>query len=168
MPTESVPSYRKRDDRDQAIVTLTDKKTKVRRDYYLGPYDSAESRQLYFRLLAEWESGVLFMGEKGVLLSGYGKWKLLPESKFADFKPPQPTIPESIGHHKEWIIACKTGGETTCNFDYSGALSEAVLLGNVAYRVGEKLQWDPVNLRATNCPKAEPYVRRSYREGWAL
>jgi integrase len=56
MPTESVPAYRKREDRDQAIVTLTDKKTKVRRDYYLGPYDSAESRQLYFRLLAEWES----------------------------------------------------------------------------------------------------------------
>lgn len=49
-------SYRKREGRDQAIVTLTDKKTKVRRDYYLGPYDSPESKQLYYRLVAEWES----------------------------------------------------------------------------------------------------------------
>ena len=60
MTTETLPSvlpaYRKRDDRNQAIVTLTDRKTKVRRDYYLGLYNSAESRQMYYRLLAEWES----------------------------------------------------------------------------------------------------------------
>jgi predicted dehydrogenase len=116
----------------------------------------------------EWESGVLFMGEKGRLLASYGKWKLLPESKFADFQPPERMIPDSIGHHKEWIVACKNGGPTTCNFDYSGALTEAVLLGNVAYRVGEKLQWDSVNVKAANCPRAEAYVRRRYREGWTL
>ena len=119
--------------------------------------------------VSKWESGVLFIGEKGMLLASYGKWKLLPESRRRrDFQPPEPTIPDSIGHHKEWIVACKTGGPTTCNFDYSGALTEAVLLGNVAYRVGEKLQWDPVNLKATNCLKAEPYIRRRYREGWTL
>jgi len=118
--------------------------------------------------IPEWESGVLFVGAKGMLLSSYGKWKLLPEPDFADFEPPQRTIPESIGHHKEWIVACKSGGPTTCNFDYAGALSEAVLLGNVAYRVGEKFQWDPTNLKAVNCPQAERYIRRSYREGWTL
>jgi len=117
---------------------------------------------------SKWESGVLFVGQKGMLLAGYSKWKLFPESKFADFQPPKRTIPDSIGHHKEWIIACKTGSPTTCNFDYSGALTEAVLLGNVAYRVGKKLQWDIVNLKAANCAKAEPYVRRRYREGWTL
>ena len=85
---------------------------------------------------------------------------LLPEAKFAGFKPPPETIPESVGHHREWIEACKTGGPTTCNFDYSGALSEAALLGTVAFRSGEKLQWDAENLRATNCPAAEKYIRR--------
>jgi hypothetical protein len=93
---------------------------------------------------------------------------MLPESQFADFEPPEPTIPDSIGHHQEWIAACKTGSPTTCNFDYSGALTEAVLLGNVAYRVGKKIDWDPVNLEAGNCLEAAAYVRRDYRQGWTL
>ncbi len=119
--------------------------------------------------VSEWESGVLFIGEKGMLLSSYGKWKLLPESRlWRDFQPPERTIPDSIGHHKEWLVACKTGSPTTCNFDYSGALTEGVLLGNVAYRVGRKLQWDAVNLKATNCPEAAPYIKRPYRKGWTL
>ena len=79
-----------------------------------------------------------------------------------------PTIPNSLGHHKEWTEACKTGGPTTCNFDYSGALSETVLLGTVAYRTGKKLQWDAENLKATNCPEADQFIRPKYREGWTL
>ena len=93
---------------------------------------------------------------------------LLPEAEFADFQPPEPTILPSVGHHQEWIVACKTGSPTTCNFDYSGALTEAVLLGNVAYRARKKLQWDPVNLKATNGPEAQKYIARDYREGWTL
>jgi predicted dehydrogenase len=118
--------------------------------------------------LPDWGSGVLFVGEKGMILADYGRRMLLPEAKFAGFQPPPQTIPKSVGHHREWIEACKTGSPTTCNFDYSGALSEAALLGNVAYRAGEKLQWDAASLKATNCPAAEKYIRRAYREGWTL
>jgi len=118
--------------------------------------------------LPEWGNGVLFVGERGMLLADYGKYVLLPEKEFADFKPPDPFIPESIGHHLEWIEACKGRGTTTCNFDYSGALTETVLLGNVAYRCGEKLEWDARGLKATNAPEAMKFVRRSYRPGWAL
>ena len=118
--------------------------------------------------LPEWGSGVLFIGREGMLLADYGRRQLYPEAKFADYQPPEPTIPDSIGHHQEWIVACKTGSPTTCNFDYSGALSEAVLLGNVAYRAGQKLQWDAKNLKATNCPEADRYLRREYRPGWTL
>jgi predicted dehydrogenase len=118
--------------------------------------------------LPDWGSAVLFVGEKGMLLADYGRRMLLPEAKFADYQPPEPSIPNSIGHHKEWIEACKTGGPTTCNFDYSGALTEAALLGTVSYRTGSPLQWDAANLRATNCPAAEAWVYRKYREGWAV
>src|SRR5207244_13641066 len=77
----------------------------------------------------QYGDGVLFIGDKGMMLADYTRHKLLPEENFVDFKPPEKTIPASIGHHKEWINAIKTGGTTTCNFDYSRALSEAILLG---------------------------------------
>ena len=116
----------------------------------------------------KYDNGVLFIGDKGMMLADYGRHKLLPEENFADFKAPPPTIPDSIGHYNEWIKAIKTGGTTTCNFDYSGALSEAILLGNVAYRVGQKFTWDAKELKAVNCAKAEELIRREYRKGWEL
>jgi hypothetical protein len=95
-----------------------------------------------------------------MLLSDYGRYLLLPEDKFVGFTPPTPFIPASIGHHAEWLSACKTGAPTTCNFEYAGWLTEANHLGNVAYRSGKRLQWDAANLRATNCPDADRFVRR--------
>lgn len=119
-------------------------------------------------LYSTWKSGVLFVGGKGMLLSDYGRYKLLPEKDFAGFKAPEPFIPNSIGHHKEWVQAIKTGGKTTCNFDYSGPLTEAALLGNVAYRVQKKLEWDSRNLRARNAPEADKYIQHQYRQGWSI
>lgn len=113
-------------------------------------------------------SGVMFVGEKGQMFADYGSYKLYPENEFQGYKPPAPTIPNSIGHHAEWIKACKEGTPTTCNFDYSGALTESVLLGNVAYRTGQKLEWDAAKLSCPNCPAADQYLRREYREGWTL
>jgi len=118
--------------------------------------------------LPRWGAGVLFVGEKGLLMADYNQRKLFPEEKFADFTPPPKTIPDSIGHHKEWIVGCKTGSPTTCNFGYSGPFTEAALLANVSYRSGEKLHWDPERLEAVNAPKARQYVRRDYRKGWTL
>jgi len=117
--------------------------------------------------LPGWAWGV-FVGDEGMLLASYPKRMLWPESKFADFQPPEPTIPDSIGHHQEWIQACKTGSPTTCNFDYSGAVTETVLLGNIAYRVGKKLEWDGAGMKFPNCPEAEQYLKRDYRKGWTL
>ncbi len=115
-----------------------------------------------------WDNGVLFVGDKGMLLASHGKHVLLPEADFQDFKGPEPFIPRARGHHEEWIEACKTGKPTGSNFDYAGALTEANHLGNVAYRVGKKLEWDPVNLRAKNCSEADRLISKQYRKGWAL
>jgi len=114
------------------------------------------------------DKGVMFIGSEGKMFANYDSYKLFPAEKFADYQPPEPTIPKSIGHHAEWIKACMDGSPTTCNFDYSGALTEAVLLGNVAFRTGKKLEWDAENLRAANAPEAEQYIRREYRAGWSL
>ncbi len=117
--------------------------------------------------LPDWAWGV-FVGSKGMLLASYSQHALWPEERFVNFKRPDPTIDESIGHHREWIVACKTGSPTTCNFDYSGALSETVLLGNVAYRCGKRIDWDAVDLKIPNAPEAEQLLRREYRNGWSL
>jgi predicted dehydrogenase len=118
--------------------------------------------------IPQWLNGALFIGEKGMVLADYSKNVLLPEKDFADFKRPDPFIPESIGHHAEWIKACKDGSPTTCNFDYAGALTEANHLGSVAYRVGKKIEWDAKNLVVKNAPEAARIIRREYRKGWSL
>ena len=115
-----------------------------------------------------WGSGQLFIGERGAILSNYGAHRILPIGKNRDFKRPEPFIPDSIGHHNEWINAIKTGGPTTCNFEYSGALTEAVLLGVVSYRSGDSLKWDAKNLRVTNSSKAQQLIHKEYRKGWTL
>lgn len=134
--------------------------------YHGGKKPSSET--LPSDLADKWESGVLFIGTKGQVLADYGRRMLLPEKEFAEFVPPKPFIQDSVGHHNEWIKTIQTGGKTTCSFDYSGPLTETALLGNVAYRVGKRLAWDPKKLRATNCPEAEQYLQHHYRRGWSL
>lgn len=118
--------------------------------------------------IPQWPNGVLFIGDKGMLLCDYRQHTLLPEKQFAGFKPPEQFIAKSLGHYAEWIHAAKTGSPTTCNFDYAGWLTECNHLGNVALRAGKKLEWDPVSMKATNCPEADAFIHREYRKGWKL
>lgn len=113
-------------------------------------------------------SGVMFVGTQGKMFADYGSYRLFPQEKFAGFKPPAQTIPKSVGHHQEWIDACKNGTPTTCDFSYSGPLTETVLLGNVAYRTGKALEWDAASLEATNAPEASKFVSKEYRPGWEV
>lgn len=140
-------------------------KPPVKLTWYAGGEKPAILEQ---RELPGWGRGVLFSGEKGVLMADYQRHQLLPEAQYADFKRPEPFIPDSIGHHKEWLEACKTGGPTTCNFEYAGALTETVLLGNVAYRSGSRIEWDAQRMRVTSAPQAERFLQREYRAGWSL
>jgi len=114
--------------------------------------------------------GVLFKGDDGWLLADYDYRIVMLRGDMTHYKSPAPDelIPPSPGHHNEWIIGCKTGKPTLCNFDYSGALIENNMLALVAYRVGKKLEWDTKNMKATNCPEADRYIRKTYRKGWVL
>ncbi len=117
------------------------------------------------------DSGSIIVGSKGTMYSpdDYGaKSVWLPKDVFKELKPPAPTIARSPGHHKEWIDACKGGPPAVSNFEYSGPLTEFVLLGNVAIRAGKKLEWDGAALKATNCPEADAFIKREYRKGWSL
>ena len=110
-------------------------------------------------------NGTLYIGEKGKILNG----RIIPESKMKEYELPPKTLPRSIGHREEWVAACKSGGPTGSNFDVSGPIIEAVLLGNIALRMaGRKLKWDAANMRITNVPEANEYLHRQYRKGWTL
>ena len=85
-----------------------------------------------------------------------------------EFPTPAQTIPRSAGHHLEWIAACKGGAPAGAHFDYAGPLTENVLLGNVAIRMGKKLDWDGPHLKCTNVPEASALLQAQYREGWTL
>jgi predicted dehydrogenase len=119
--------------------------------------------------LGDWKgAGVLFVGAKGMLVANYGTHKLLPEADFKDYRAPEPTIPRSIGHHQEWVEAIRGGKPALCAFDYAGPLTETLLLGNVAYRAGTRIEWDSAALKAKNCPEADAFIRKEYRKGWTL
>jgi predicted dehydrogenase len=118
------------------------------------------------------EDGIIFVGDKGkILVRGWGGEtpRLIPESKHRDFTPPAKTLPRSIGHHEEWIQACKTGSPTESNFGFAGPLTEAVLLGSVAIRTeGQELLWDSPSMKIPNAPEAEEFLHYKYRDGWSL
>ena len=105
-----------------------------------------------------------------MLLTDYGKHRHAARGpSSATTSGRHTTIPKSLGHHAEWIHACKTGAATTCNFEYAGWLTEANHpAGNVAYRASKRLEWDPVSAPRDECPRANPFTRRSYRRGWSL
>jgi len=115
-------------------------------------------------------NGSLFIGEKGriAITHGSAEPKLLPEADFANFKGPDPYLPQSPGHHQQWIDACKTGSRTGSNFGYAGPFTEIVLLGNVAYRSGGTIEFDPAKGRVTNNEAANQFLSKSYRKGWEV
>ncbi len=116
----------------------------------------------------DWSAGVLFVGAKGMLQANYNRHLLLPETDYAGFEPPAPYIPDSIGHHREWVAACKGGAPALCNFSYGGPLAETVLLGNAAYRSCRRLEWNAAACKVTNTREADEFIRRPYRKGWKL
>jgi predicted dehydrogenase len=117
------------------------------------------------------EDGILFVGDGGkMLVEGWGgeRPRLIPDSRNREYPRPPKTLPRSLGHYEEWIEACKTGSATRSGFDFAGPLTEAVLLGSIAIRIGnEKLVWDSPNLKIPNYPEAEKLLNYSYRDGWS-
>jgi len=122
--------------------------------------------------LGDRDNGSLFIGDKGILTTGcYGiGTRLLPDSKMDGYRFPRETIPRvpDNNHYQDWVRACKLGEQACSDFGYAAELTEMVLLGNVALRAREKIYWDADNMKVTNVPEADKYVRREYRAGWTL
>jgi len=125
------------------------------------------------RMMGDEGGGVLFRGDKGLLMcSVYGENpRLVPETRMQSYARPEKTIPRSPGIRLEWIEAIKKGATSTTDFAYSGPLTEAMLLANVAVRLKDrnmKLLWDGDKMEFTNLPEANEFLHFDYRPGWSL
>jgi len=113
---------------------------------------------------------LIIIGEKGKFLFNRNstKWKTSPEG-LLDNVNPEKTIPRVKNEDQEWVDAIRgVGSEPLSGFAYSGPFTETVLLGNLAVRLGKRIAWDGVNLKATNAPEAEELIKRPYRKGWEV
>jgi predicted dehydrogenase len=116
------------------------------------------------------DEGLLFVGDRGKILCTFngGNPKIIPQAKMDSFQPPPKTLPRSPGNEREWLDACKgsrvkPGG----NFEFEGLVTETLLLGNVAARMGQKLTWDRPGL-SVNSDVAQKWVKPERRKGWEL
>jgi hypothetical protein len=111
------------------------------------------------------QGGMVWIGTKGSYPAGRGPFA-------GQSTDPLPAPPErEWGReevHKDWAVAVKAGKQAPCHFGYAGPFTEAYQLGNIALRVGHRIQWDPLDFRITNCQEANQYLRREYRRGWDL
>ena len=117
--------------------------------------------------------GAMFAGDKACLVADFGRHEFFPADKAAGMahykpRPAEEQLPPIGGFQANWVNACKTDLKTCSDFDYSGTMIEQLLLGLVAFRVGEKIQYDPVAGRVTNSEAANALLSRKYREGWTL
>jgi predicted dehydrogenase len=115
------------------------------------------------------KEGLMCVGDKGAILCEFegGEPRLIPASKMREFQQPPKTLPRSAGNHREWIEACKGAKEKpAASFEFSAMVTEAILLGNIAVRSQDRLEWD--GAKVTNAPSANELLGRAYREGWSL
>ena len=117
--------------------------------------------------------GVMFKGKKGHIVADFGSRMLLPWGDSADltyYKPrtEKTLIPAMGGFQQEWINACKTDQKTSCDFEYAGNMIEQMMLGLVAYRVGEKISYDGKAGKVAGNDKANALLCNTYRDGWKL
>jgi len=113
---------------------------------------------------------LILVGDKGMMLFKRSStdWIVTPSRRAEQFADVPKTIRRVSNEDVEWLEACKGGPKPLSSFDYAGPLTEMVLLGNLAVRLGKKIEWDAEALKVTNAPEADELIRHEYRKGWNL
>lgn len=154
-----------------AMVPANDWRGEVRVNWWQGAMKPKMPNK--FIDVAKIAHGGMFVGSEGALICDFTSRAILPYGKNANmtyYKPRKEKnlIPPLGGFQEEWINACKTGANTSCDFDYNGRMMEMMFLGLVAYRVGEKITYDGAKGKVVGHAAADALLKRKYREGWPL
>ncbi|MBN2452163.1 MAG: Gfo/Idh/MocA family oxidoreductase [Lentisphaeria bacterium] len=108
--------------------------------------------------------GVVYMGTKNSYPRGRGPFR----GDAYHYELPKGEFSRRDDIHRDWCDGIRTGRRPAGHFGWSGPLTEAILLGNLALRVRRKLHWDAAAMRVTNCPEANAFIKRTCRKGWEL
>ncbi|MCF7668822.1 MAG: Gfo/Idh/MocA family oxidoreductase [Verrucomicrobia bacterium] len=138
--------------------------------YQGGAMPSAPRRYIDLNRIGH---GAMFKGTRGFVVADFDTRVVIPYGNDADFtyykRRSEEDVIQPMGNfQREWIDACKGDLKTSCNFDYGSKLIEMMLLGLVAYRVGKKLDYDPVKGQVTNSAEGNDLLTDNYRQGWTL
>jgi predicted dehydrogenase len=124
------------------------------------------------------DSGSLYVGDKGYIYTGtYGgttanPMHVVPMTKMSAFKSIPKTLPRPDSNpFKDFIQTIKAGRvDTATPFEYGARLTEFCLLGNLAQHAGQgnKVIWDGPNMRVTNMPDLNRWIKREDRKGWVV
>jgi predicted dehydrogenase len=132
---------------------------------YLEPRQPAAPAQPGAPPLRHGVGGMVWIGTKGSYPAGLGPFAVTNAEE-----PPRP--PQRDWGREDvqldWARAIKDGKQAPCHFGYAGPFTEAYLLGNVALRVGHRIEWDSLAFRVTNCREANQHLYADYRRGWDL
>lgn len=173
MTSESPPPW--------SVTEITFAKTETRPSIKLLWYDGGKQppRELFHEFADHIPTnGSLVVGKQGTLFTR--TWHggtnpedwfvLLPQKHFADYRPAAPVLPRPVDHHREWIDAIKRGqpAPESSNFAYAARLTETLLLGNIALRLGREVVWDAAAMKVRGAPEADQYIQPVYRRGWEL
>jgi len=116
--------------------------------------------------------GVMFHGTDATLLGDYGWHTVVVEKQKMkegeEFVPPEPSIPSSPGHDREFLDAIKTRQQPSCNFDYHLPIAVAIDLAHISLKVGRKIKWDAEKAEIIGDPEANALVMPRYRKPWEL
>lgn len=117
---------------------------------------------------ARWD--LILVGDDGLMLFNRGSenWIVTPGARAESFSQVPKSLPRVDNEDVEWLTAIRGQAPALSNFDYAGPFTEVVLLGNLAVRLGKKINWDSVNMKAIGIPEADALIKGQYRAGWEL
>ena len=111
----------------------------------------------------------MYVGDKGIMVTGGSpEPKVFPDDLYAGGNMTE-TIPQTNGHHRDWVDAIKGGAAASSNFEYGAHLTEITLLGVLSLRLGrQKIYWDAENMKAVGLDEADQYIQEPVRKGWEM
>lgn len=116
--------------------------------------------------------GQLILGDDGAIMADTycNSPRIIPEARMKEVmsSKPEKTLRRSPGHYEEFIQAIQGDHKPGPDFDFSGPMTEVVLLGNLAVRLGREVQWDGVKMQVKNDPEANALLTKKYRKGFEI